>query len=61
MNLARALYIPALISFLVGVYSLCQGEAKYAALIGLYGAMIAIVGFCAAIRSAKLINLPKAS
>lgn len=58
--LARALYIPGLVAFLVGVWLLSPSDPQpaHAAVIGMFGAMCGILGGCAAIKAAGLINLP---
>jgi hypothetical protein len=61
MNLSRSIYIPAIIAFLLGVWLLCHGDAVNAAIIGMFGTLVALIGFLAAVREAGLIKLPKAS
>lgn len=57
MNLARALYIPAILVLVIGILSLITGDAKNAALAGILGTLCGLLGFCAAVRDAGLINV----
>lgn len=57
MNLARALYIPAIAAIMAGMWCLHDGQAAEAAMIGMFGTMISLIGLCAAIRAAKMIKL----
>lgn len=54
MNLSRAFYIPAFIAFLIGVMFLTHGMSSEAVLIGMLSTLIAIIGLCVAIRSARV-------
>lgn len=58
-RLARALYIPAFVYFCVGLFYLYTNQPHYTALICIFGAMFGLIGFCAAIKGAGLINIPK--
>jgi hypothetical protein len=54
--LARALYIPAIVIFINGVFCLYTHNYTNAALSGILGTLFGILALCAAIKSAGLIN-----
>lgn len=49
--LARALYIPAMVLIVFGVYCLCTNQVVFAGMAGVFGTMLGLLGFIAALKS----------